>query len=141
MYFALQDSPLDPARLYQPLRRPDAGAYVGFEGWVRDHHRGRAVQMLDYEAWPELALREGQRILEEARGRFDCLDLHCVHRVGTGLVPGEIAVWVGAVAAHREAAFLAGRWVLDEVKGRVPIWKREYFTDGTVEWVGGAWRR
>ncbi|HWA87721.1 MAG TPA: molybdenum cofactor biosynthesis protein MoaE, partial [Opitutus sp.] len=89
---------------------------------------------LDYAAFGELAEREGARILEEARAKFDVLAIACVHRVGA-LKIGDLAVWVGVVAAHRGAAFDACRYVIDEAKARVPIWKKEHYTDGASEWV------
>jgi molybdopterin synthase catalytic subunit len=116
------------------LRDPRAGAYVSFEGWVRNHQHGRPVLRLEYEAYADLALKEGGRILEEARERFRLYNAACVHRTGA-LAIGDAAVWVGAVSAHRDAAFDACRYIIDEVKVRVPIWKKEYYEDGYSGWV------
>ena len=82
----------------------------------------------------ELAEREGQRILEEARERFELLGCACVHRTGH-LKVGEPAVWVGALSGHRDGAFQACRYVIDEVKSRVPIWKREHYLTGSSDWI------
>src|SRR3546814_1125850 len=87
---------------------------------------------LHYEAYAALAEAEGERVLSEALERFDILDARCVHRTGD-LVIGDIAVWVGVTAAHRDAAFAACRHIIDEVKARVPIWKRERYAEGRSE--------
>ena len=137
--FALSATPLDPTALQRALLDVRAGACVTFEGWVRNHNAGRAVLALDYEAFAELAEREGARIVAEARERFEVCNLACVHRVGA-LGIGELAVWVGVAAAHRSAAFDACRYVIDEAKARVPIWKKERYADGTSAWVNGATR-
>ncbi len=132
--FGLSAGPIAVDALRGRLLRPDAGAYASFEGWVRDHNAGRPVRGLRYEAYPALAEAEGERIAEEALARFAVADLHCVHRTGE-LAVGELAVWVGAVAAHRDAAFAACRFVIDEVKARVPIWKFERYADGEAHWL------
>ena len=110
------------------------GGYASFEGWVRDHNDGRAVAGLRYEAYAELAEREGEAILADALQRFDIVDAACVHRSGD-LAIGELAVWVGVSAAHRDAAFAACRWIIDEVKARVPIWKHERYAEGDAGWL------
>lgn len=132
--FALSDKPLDAAGLKQGLARPDAGACVTFEGWVRDHNEGQRVTRLEYEAYDAVARKEGGTIVSEARQRFDVYDVHCAHRVGT-LEIGDLAVWVGVTAAHRDDAFRAARYVIDEVKARVPIWKKEHYVDADSGWV------
>ncbi|HJU26854.1 MAG TPA: molybdenum cofactor biosynthesis protein MoaE, partial [Rhodanobacteraceae bacterium] len=121
--FALSATPIDPDALLRTIEGHGIGAVVTFEGRVRDHNEGRAVSGLAYQAYAELAEDEGTKITEEARSRFGVAQVLCVHRVGE-LDIGELAVWVGAGAAHRDAAFSACRYVIDEVKKRVPIWKR-----------------
>jgi len=116
------------------LQNPAAGAYVSFEGWVRNHNEGKEVKSLEYEAYHALANKEGERILQEAKEKFDILESSCIHRIGH-LEIGEVAVWVGVIAKHRDAAFLACRYIIDEVKIRVPIWKKENYTDGDSGWV------
>jgi adenylyltransferase/sulfurtransferase len=111
-----------------------ANAYVSFEGWVRDHNEGKSVVSLDYEAFETLANSEGMRILGEAIAKFGLCDAACLHRIGA-LAIGEMAVWVGVTAAHRGEAFAACRYVIDEIKIRLPVWKREVYADGSVEWV------
>jgi molybdopterin synthase catalytic subunit len=132
--FSLSDRLIDAEALGHALERPDAGAVVCFEGRVRDHHRGRTVTGLAYQAYAELALREGAAILDEAMRRFDLLGATCVHRTGD-LAVGELAVWVGTCSGHRDAAFAGCRWIIDEVKTRVPIWKHEHYVEGDSEWL------
>ena len=132
--FRLSDVPFEIAPLRARLLDDRVGGYASFEGWVRDHNDGRAVTGLHYEAYAALAEREGEAILDEALGRFDILHAACVHRTGE-LGIGELAVWVGVSAAHRDAAFAACRWIIDEVKSRVPIWKQERYVQGDAGWL------
>jgi len=132
--FVLTDTPFDTAALRAGLLDARVGAYASFEGWVRDHNEGRAVNGLRYEAYAAMAQAEGARILDEAAQRFGILDARCVHRVGD-LAIGELAVWVGVSAAHRDAAFAACRYIIDEVKARVPIWKHERYAEGDAGWL------
>jgi molybdopterin synthase catalytic subunit len=132
--FALATAPLDIAPLRARLLAASAGACATFEGWVRDHHDGRAVLGLHYEAYAALAESEGEGILAEATTRFAIVDAVCVHRTGD-LAIGDLAVWVGVSAAHRGPAFDACRWIIDEVKARVPIWKRERYAEGDAAWL------
>jgi molybdopterin synthase catalytic subunit len=132
--FALADTPFDVAALRAGLLDARVGAYASFEGWVRDHNAGRAVDGLRYEAYAAMAEREGEAILDEAMARFPLLDARCVHRTGE-LALGELAVWVGVTAAHREAAFAACRFIIDAVKDRVPIWKHERYAAGDAGWL------
>jgi sulfur-carrier protein adenylyltransferase/sulfurtransferase len=113
---------------------PACGGYTSFEGWVRDHNEGQQVRHLEYEAFELLATKEGERIIAEAVARFGVEHAACVHRVGD-LQLGEMAVWVGVSARHREEAFLACRYIIDEVKHRVPIWKKEHYLNGDSGWV------
>ena len=135
--FDLAEAPFDVSVLRASLMDVHAGAYASFEGWVRDHNAGRPVTGLRYEAYARLARDEGERILEEAIARHEVVAVACVHRVGEVAV-GELAVWVGATAAHRDAAFAACRYVIDEVKARVPIWKHERYGDGDAGWLHPA---
>ena len=134
MDFALLDTPIDAGALRTRLLADAAGAFASFEGWVRDHNDGRPVRGLAYSSYRALAENEGQRILEEARERFGIVAATCAHRVGE-LSVGEMAVWVGVSAAHRGPAFEACRWIIDEVKSRVPIWKNERYVDGPGQWL------
>ena len=132
--FSLSQRPLQPQELKRALQDDAAGGYVSFEGWVRNENEGRQVLRLDYEAYPALAEKEGSRIVEEAISRFGLTAACCVHRVGE-LAIGDIAVWVGASSPHRGEAFEACRFIIDQVKVRVPIWKKEHYTDGDSGWV------
>ena len=111
-----------------------AGGYASFEGWVRNHNEGHAVTRLEYEAFEALAIKEGERIVNEAIARFGVLKAACVHRVGS-LAIGDVAVWVGVSSKHRAEAFAACRFIIDEVKHRVPIWKKEHYINGDSGWV------
>lgn len=139
MSFRLSSVPLDPAALHEALRDASAGACATFEGWVRDHNDGRQVLALDYEAYLPLAQKEGERILEEARARFSLVAAAAAHRTGQ-LALGDLAVWVGVAAEHRGAAFEACRYIIDEAKARLPIWKREHYADGETAWINCATR-
>ena len=134
MDFALLDAPIDAAALRGRLLAAEAGGFVCFEGWVRDHNEGRPVRGLTYTSYRALAESEGARIVQEARERFAIVAATCVHRIGE-LAVGEMAVWVGVSAAHRGPAFEACRWIIDEVKSRVPIWKNERYADGEGQWL------
>lgn len=132
--FGLSETALDPLALRAQLQRVDAGGFVSFEGWVRANNAGRGVQRLGYQAYAALAETEGQRIVEAALARHGALAALCVHRVGL-LELGDMAVWVGVAAAHREAAFACCREIIDEVKAHVPIWKNEHYVDGESGWI------
>ncbi len=132
--FQVSAEPINPATLMQEIRRDDAGACVTFEGWVRDHSEGRAVTRLEYEGYEAVANSEGAKIVDEAAKRFDVHEVRCVHRVGR-LEIGDMAVWVGVSSSHRAAAFDACRYVIEEVKKRLPIWKKEHYAEGDSGWV------
>ena len=132
--FEISEVAIDVRTLREALLGTGAGAYASFEGWVRDHNDGRQVLSLAYESYRALAETEGAAILAEARRRFDIQGAACVHRIGS-LQLGELAVWVGVSAAHRGPAFDACRWIIDEVKSRVPIWKHEHYSQGGQQWL------
>jgi molybdopterin synthase catalytic subunit len=129
----LRDEPLDLGRLVAAVLAPDRGAVASFLGVVRDHDRGKAVRRLEYSAYGPMADLECGRIVGEARERWDA-EVALEHRIGT-LEVGDAAVAIAAAAPHRDAAFAACRYVIEQVKRRVPIWKREHYADGTVGWV------
>jgi molybdopterin synthase catalytic subunit len=129
----LTHAPLDLGRLVARVSAPARGGVACFLGVVRDHHGGRAVESLDYSAYEPMAETECARILAEARARWQA-EVALEHRLGH-LEVGDAAVAIAAAAAHRDAAFAACRYVIEEVKRRVPIWKRERYTDGTEAWV------
>ena len=113
------------------------GARSIFEGTVRNTNDGHEVKKLEYECYESLAIKEGDQILDEAIEKFDLIDAFCIHRVGT-LEIGEAAVIVVATSGHRDQSFKGCRYIIDEVKSRVPIWKKEYYEDGETEWLKGA---
>jgi molybdopterin/thiamine biosynthesis adenylyltransferase/molybdopterin synthase catalytic subunit/rhodanese-related sulfurtransferase len=132
--FRFSHTALDTAALQREMHDPACGGFAAFEGWVRNHNEGHEVTRLEYEAFVELAEKEGARIVEEARVKFGVARAACVHRVGSlGLT--DVAVWVGVSAAHRDEAFRACRFIIDEVKHRVPIWKKEHYLNGDSGWV------
>ncbi len=132
--FKLANKPIDPRALCDAVRDPAAGGFASFEGWVRNHHQGRNVASLEYEAFPALAEKEGNRILEKICFEHDIVTARCQHRTGH-LQIGEIAIAIAVSAAHRDAAFDACRAIIDSIKSTVPIWKKEHYTDGTSVWV------
>jgi molybdopterin/thiamine biosynthesis adenylyltransferase/molybdopterin synthase catalytic subunit/rhodanese-related sulfurtransferase len=135
--FSISKKPLQPSSLSSSLANESAGALATFEGWVRNHNDGRSVVSLEYECYEALAQKEGDKIIAEAKAQFEILDATCIHRIGN-LKVGELAVWVGVTARHRAAAFDACRFVIDEIKLRVPIWKKEQYESGTTNWVNCA---
>jgi molybdopterin synthase catalytic subunit len=134
MKFRFTESPIDADAARLGVQDLGAGGFVSFEGWVRNHNDGKDVTRLEYEAFQELALKEGERIITEAMSRYPIKHALCIHRVGS-LSLGEMAVWVGVSSAHRGEAFEACRFIIDEVKHRVPIWKKEHYRSGDSGWV------
>jgi molybdopterin synthase catalytic subunit len=132
--FAFSDAALDTSTLQKQLHDPASGGYCAFEGWVRNNNEGHNVIRLEYEAFVELAVKEGKRIVSEAIEKFGVKQAACVHRVGS-LEIGDVAVWVGVSAGHRDEAFRACRYIIDAVKVRVPIWKKEHYVTGNSGWV------
>jgi molybdopterin/thiamine biosynthesis adenylyltransferase/molybdopterin synthase catalytic subunit/rhodanese-related sulfurtransferase len=129
--FRLTDQPI----LAQPLEQSGAGGFVSFEGKVRNHAGGRDVVRLEYEAYPELAEKEGEVLCQEAVGQFGLLAVEVAHRTGL-LEIGETAVLIQVAAPHRREAFAACEWIIDQLKHRVPIWKREHYAEGDSGWIG-----
>jgi len=139
MSFKITVVPIDADARKRELTQGTTGACVTFEGWVRNHNEGESVQALEYEAHVPVAEKEGAKILAEAKAKFAIEDAICEHRIGK-LAIGDCAVWVGVTAAHRGAAFDACRYIIDETKARVPIWKKEHYTSGVTGWVNCATR-
>lgn len=123
---------LDP--LIDQVRAPDRGGIAIFLGLVRDHHQGKSVLGLDYSAYGPMAEAVTREIIKEAEGRGQGAVVAVQHRIGA-LTVGDTAVAVVAAAAHRGEAFDACRYVIEELKKRVPVWKREMYSDGSVAWV------
>jgi len=132
--FDLTEKPIMGGELASKLTDDTCGAFVSFEGVVRNHNEGQQVLRLEYESYKALAVKEGDKVIAEALARFPVTHIVCLHRTGE-LAIGDVAVWVGISSPHRGEAFDACRYVIDEVKLRVPIWKKEYYTDGDSGWV------
>ncbi|NQV86128.1 MAG: molybdenum cofactor biosynthesis protein MoaE [Woeseiaceae bacterium] len=116
------------------LRNSGSGGVCIFEGWVRNENEGRTVLQLEYEVYEPLAVREGAKVIAEAQQQFPFLEATCVHRSGL-LEIGDCAVWVGVSAPHRDEAFKACRYIIDQIKVRLPIWKKEHYAGGDSGWV------
>lgn len=122
--FELTRTPIDPSALRNSLLSNSAGAYCSYEGWVRDHNEGKSVAELHYHGYPELAPSIANCIIQEASEKFQLEAASIVHRLGP-LSTADIAVWVGVTAHHRGDSFLACRYIIDNVKHRLPIWKKK----------------
>jgi len=128
---------IDVAQLIAAASRPDCGAVSLFIGNSRDHNEGRKVVGLEYEAYEPMALAALQQLERDTRARFEVASCRIVHRLGA--VPlAEASVAVVVAAAHRQPAFEACQWVMNELKRTAPIWKKEFFAEGGEEWVKGT---
>jgi molybdopterin synthase catalytic subunit len=130
----LTHAPIDPAAVLAQVGSPHAGAVVLFLGTTREVTNGRRTRSLDYECYTEMAERKLAELEAEARQRWPLVACALVHRVGH-LDIGEASVAVAVSSPHRDAAFEAGKWLIDTLKEVVPIWKHEHWLDGTSEWV------
>ncbi len=129
----ITSSPINYADLFEDFRDPNSGAVVLFSGEVRDNNKGKAVTHLEYEAYEPMAEKMIAEILDDAKKKWPINKAVCVHRVGKVDVCG-CAVVVITSSAHRAAAYEANRYIIDRVKYEAPIWKHEFFADGTSEW-------
>jgi molybdopterin synthase catalytic subunit len=136
--FEITDSPIDHAALTERVRSRSAGAVCTFLGTVREMTGERQTVSLEYEAYPEMALKKLGELEHEARLRWPIIELALVHRVGH-LDLGEVSVVVAVSCPHRHQAFEACHWLIDTLKEVVPIWKREAWADGTEEWIHPGW--
>ena len=125
---------IDPMALVRAASSPGNGAVILFLGAVRQVNEGRGVTGIDYAAYEGMALRELQAIVDEGAARFGTAHVVVEHRLGE-LQVEDVSVGIAVGHAHRDAAYAVSRWVIEELKRRVPIWKREHYTDGTREWV------
>jgi len=132
--FSLSADAIDPVKSALLLRNEQSGAVVVFEGCVRNRNQGKFVTSLEYQAYEVLAQKDGEKILSEAREKFNIHQAICLHRFGH-LLLGETAVWIGVTASHRDEAYKASRHIIDQIKLRLPIWKKEHYRDETPEWV------
>ncbi len=134
-FFELTTEPIDVGAVARRVVLPECGATVTLDGYAREWTKEKRTLYLDYEAYPSMALRELQRLGQEAHDRFDIAHIGIVHRTGR-LEIGETSVVIAVSAPHRRAAFEACEWAIRELKRTVPIWKKEIFEDGSV-WVEG----
>jgi molybdopterin synthase catalytic subunit len=134
MRSAIVDHVIDPAALTGEVAHDGTGATVLFLGTVRDTNDGRSVTGIEYSAYRSMAERELAAIVAEASGEFGTSDIVVEHRLGT-LEIGDVSVAIAVAHPHRGAAYDASRYVIEQIKRRVPIWKREHYADGTREWV------
>jgi molybdopterin synthase catalytic subunit len=132
--FILSSEPIFPPEMSRLLVNNTAGALVTFEGWVRNYNQGKLVVALEYEVYEILAQKEGEKILQEAQTKFNLCGAVACHRQGR-LNVGEIAVWVGATAVHRGAAFAGTRYIINSIKNRLPIWKKEFYNGEQPQWI------
>lgn len=129
----LTNNPVDLAALVNEVAAPERGGIATFLGLVRDHQDGQKVLRLEYSAYEAMAEAEASRIVAEAESRWP-VRIALSHRLGE-LAIGDVAVGVAAASGHRAPAFEACRYVIEELKHRVPVWKKEYYADGAVKWV------
>ena len=135
--FGITSEEIIPSELIIQLEEPDCGAIATFSGTVRKQNNNRDVTKLHYQSYKTLAVKEGNIILVEALKQFEVDNVLCLHSIGE-LNIGDLAVWVGVSSGHRDAAFKACRYIIDEIKTRVPIWKKEIYDDGDSGWLEGA---
>jgi MoaE-MoaD fusion protein len=131
----LVGEPIKTAPILAAIKQPEDGAVIVFDGIVRNNSRGRRTLYLDYTAYEPMALRQMEQLARQALANYAIRDVRLVHRLGR-LQISETSVYIAVASAHRAAAFDACRWLIDTLKKTVPIWKREYFTDGAV-WADG----
>ena len=137
MRTAIVERPIDPRALVEEVANHRNGATVVFVGTVREINDGAPVSGLDYSAYPAMAGKELEAIVAEASTRWKTSDIVAEHRVGA-LELGDASVVIAAAHPHRGEAFEAARYVIEELKKRLPIWKKEHYTDGRTEWVAGS---
>ena len=140
IHVGIQDEPLSLDDLWHFLAQAQGGGIAIFGGTTRRITGDRVTRELSYEAHYSMALKEMRRLAEEASSRWDTLRIGILHR--TGVVPvSDASVLIGVATRHRGPAFEAARFLIDELKVSVPIWKKEHFEDGSVQWQGDAWLR
>ena len=130
----LTEDPISLGRFFDYVPQASCGAVSSFVGIVRDEDRGKRVKKLRYECYPSMAEKMVARLIREAQNRWSVRDVRVLHRVGD-LAIGDAAVAVAVSSAHRDDAFAACRFMIEGIKTKVPIWKKQFFEDGTEEWV------
>ena len=140
IHVGIQDEPLSLDDLWHFLAQAQGGGIAIFGGTTRRITGDRVTRELSYEAHHSMALKEMRRLADEASSRWDTLRIGILHRTGVVHV-SDASVLIGVATRHRGPAFEAARFLIDELKVSVPIWKKEHFEDGSVEWQGDAWLR
>ena len=135
-YAAIVREPIDPAHVLSLIGADQDGASLLFLGVVRDHNDGRSVGGVRYDAYEEMAARVLSEIVEEAARSADTDRVAAVHRIGE-LQVGEVSVAIAVSSPHRAEAYDASRYIIEEIKKRLPVWKKERYSDGTEQWVEG----
>lgn len=133
----ITQDPIDAGALLAQVATPSDGAVLLFWGVVRNENDGREVNGLEYEAYAEMAEAKLREIATEAAERWSVGEIAIIHRIGK-LNVGEASVGIAVAAPHRGEAYEASRYVIEELKRRVPIWKREHYLDGPTAWLGGS---
>ena len=133
--FAITHEPLDPAPLVDAVRRDESGAVALFYGVVRNENMGRNVQYLEYDAYPEMAIKKMKEVADEVRAKFPVTGIGVLHRIGR-LEIGETSLLVAVSSGHRSEAFAACHYAVDRIKQIVPVWKKEVWEDGEA-WIEG----
>ena len=130
----ITEKPILPHKFFSFSANPSCGAVASFTGIVRDHDEEKRVKKLHYECYSSMAEKMFGRLIVEACGRWDIKEIRVLHRIGT-LEIGEVAVAIAVSSAHREEAFQGCRFLIEGIKQKVPIWKKQIFEDGTDEWA------
>ena len=136
-HVAVVREPIQPAEVLARVGADQDGASLLFVGVVRDHSDGRPVTGVHYDAYEEMAARVLEEIVQEAEERFGTDRIAVLHRIGD-LTIGDVSVAIAVSTPHRAESYEASRFIIEELKKRLPVWKREHYTDGAVEWVEGA---
>lgn len=135
MFYELTKEPLNISEISRRVVPPECGATVTLDGYVRQFTKGRETQYLVYEAYEAMALKEMEKLIDQALEQFEIAHIGIVHRLGK-LEIGETSVVISVASPHRRAAFEACEWLIKELKRTVPIWKKEVFADGEI-WIEG----
>jgi len=132
MHFSITHNPI--IELASDMPSPETGALVTFTGIVRNINNGKSVKQIEYEMYENMVISEANKLIKIVLDKFDIQSIKVVHRTGV-IVVGETAIWVGVTAMHRDAAFEACKWVMNQIKHSLPIWKKETYQNGQSEWV------
>jgi len=132
--FSITDEKIDGHALLEEVRCASAGAVVTFEGRVREENDDRSVESLSYEIYPELARTTAEEMMDEVKSEEDVERVAIATRTGS-LQVGEASIWIAVSAAHRKEAFRTCEWLIDEIKQRLPVWKKEVYENGEETWI------